>query len=48
MAVKAVAEWSLNPVARRFLFRVRCPSSMIVVICGRYLLSGTEAVAGVI
>jgi hypothetical protein len=46
MAVKAVAEWSLNPVARRFLFRVRCRSRRIMAMCGRYQLSGTEEVAG--
>jgi hypothetical protein len=53
MAVKAVAEMavaerSLHPVARRFLFCVHCPSSTIVVMCGRYRLSSTEEVAGVI
>src|ERR1019366_704978 len=42
MAVKAVAERSLNPVARRFLFRVRCRSSRIMAMCVRYRLSSIE------
>jgi len=48
MAVKAVAERSLHPIAKRFLFRFHFPSSMIVVMWGRYRLSGTEEVAGFI
>jgi len=42
MAVKAVAERSLHPVARRFLFRVRCRSGRIMAMCVRYRLSSTE------
>jgi hypothetical protein len=48
MAVKAVAERSLHPIAKRFLFRFHFPSSTIVVMWGRYRLSGTEEVAGFI
>ena len=42
-----VAEGPQQNPAKRFLFRVRCPSSTIVVMCSRYRLSGTEEVAGV-
>jgi hypothetical protein len=43
-----VAEEPQQNAAKRFLFRLRCPSSTIVVMCGRCRLSGTEEVAGVI
>jgi hypothetical protein len=46
MAVKAVADRGLNHAARSSLFRVRCPSSTIVVMCTRYRLSGAEEVVG--
>jgi hypothetical protein len=48
MAVKAVAERRVNPIARRFRFRVRYRSSVIMAMCVRYHLSGTEEVAGFI
>src|ERR1019366_2476873 len=48
MAVKAVAERTLQPVVRRFLLLVRCPSNRVMTVRGRYRLSGAEEVAGVI